>query len=109
MTAIKWLMWNKKVRKQELGFVDLDLKNDSHLWFLQAFFMYGIFDNSFYYTKNLVIFFYCYFIRKHKNIRLALKKKDIFWIKAPQFVLEVNSLSDNQNITKEIYNSLYRR
>ena len=108
-SAARWLKWNRDAHKQEIG-IDKINKTDACRWLFNTFYNYSILTNSIYYTHNLIAFLYYYFFKKHKNIRFSLgRRKDVFWIEAPQFISEINSLSNTPCITEKIYNYYNRR
>ena len=108
-SAVCWLKWDSSSHKKELGIDNIN-NSASCKWLFYAFYNYSILTNSLYYTRNLFSFLYYFLIKKHKNIRLTLiKKENIFWIDALCFITEIETLSDNPHITEKIYNCYYRR
>lgn len=108
--AVKWLLFNRKTARKNLGIDNFDLKNSSDRWMFQTFFNYGILTNNIYFIKPRHFFIYLYYrvLKHHFNLKLARKKDEIYWIDTRIFVKETNSISDIPNITSEIYDTLYR-
>ena len=109
-TACRWLMYNRKIRKVELGLKDVDLRNKSHLWFVRAFCHYSTFSQNLIFTKNLVIYLYIKYRLHVRAIHLKLYHcDDICFIEAPQFIKEIEGSFGEKGITTKIYDIYYGR
>lgn len=111
--AVRWLKWNHDVMNQLIGLKYFDCKNINHLWLLNQFKNYSIYDNyNYYYIKtNIFTYLYLKYFKKFNKLKLYIKEnKNIRLIEPNIFIKEIlDYVQEDISIIQEIYIKYYRR
>lgn len=110
-TATRWLAWNKKEWKNELGIYDFDVNDKSHLWLLHIFEIYGYYlDTNYYLSCDIFTYIKLRYFKKFKRLRRNKLSIKTFDISAPQFLKDIYyNLNTSKETIEKIYNLYWEK
>lgn len=111
--AVRWLQYNSKSHGQQIGLTGFNYKNINHLWLLQQFKSYSIYNSycNFYIKTNYFVYLYLKYFKGFSKLKFTKNKnKKYLLIESNLFIKELlEYVREDIGILSEIYNSYYVR